>query len=110
MRLPTGSVTRTMKTKQVCLDEEILAMCPTEETEEELTKADEISAKIEEALVEINHITREGPERTKSQITSNQESTSPGSSTHVSKEDFGNKSGSKIDPPSKADKRAVKSI
>ena len=35
------------------LDEEILSLCDTEEIEGEITEADEITAKIEEALVDI---------------------------------------------------------
>ena len=48
------------------LDEEILSLCDTEEIEGEITAADEITAKIEEALVDIKCITRDEQRRAES--------------------------------------------
>ena len=103
-----GVLQRLLKTKQEVLsrlDEEILAACATEEIEGEITKVEEISAKIEVALVDINHITGKGPERQESQVPINQE---PESSAHVSKDDSGSNSGIEVNIPSRADKRMVK--
>ena len=76
------------------LDEEILAACAMEEIECEITKAEEISVKIEEALVDINHITGERPRRQESQVAINQEPASRESSAHVSDSDSGSDSNS----------------
>lgn len=106
-RRRAGVLRGLLRTKQEVLsriDEEILDVCATEDIEGEITEADEISAKIEEALVSIHRITGEEQERSESRITRNEGSVSPKTSSHMSEED----SDSDSNPPTKVDKSTIK--